>query len=322
MILGFLSGLIYWCIPLAKPNITPVNVSAENLRAHVEHLATTIGRRDEDAPENLQRTVDYIQKHFKDALGEVSFQTFHVPKLRRDGSGQDFTNVIASWGDTRKSPLIIGGHYDTCGDQPGADDNASAIAGLLEIARLLKAQPPALLKEHHVMLVAYACEEPPFFATKHMGSAHHAKHLKRRGIVPQGVLILEMIGYFTDKPNSQKYPFSEMKWIYPTVGNFIAVVGRTDQVTFTAHVKNAMKEASPLPVSSINAPPSVPDLSFSDHRNYWEYHWDAVMITDTSFYRNPHYHQPTDTPDTLDYRRMAQVVAGTYAALEHLMAVK
>jgi hypothetical protein len=124
-----------------------------------------------------------------------------------------------------------------------------------------------------------------------------------------------MLGYFTDMPGSQHYPHPLLKLFYPSRGNFIAVVGKLDQPLIVRHVKSAMRDASKLPVYSINAPRWVPGIDFSDHRNYWDAGYDAVMITDTAFYRNPNYHTPHDTPDTLDYTRMAMVVQGVYAAV-------
>ena len=129
---------------------------------------------------------------------------------------------------------------------------------------------------------------------------------------------LEMIGYFNDQADSQHYPVALLKAFYPTRGNFIAVVGKLDQIRVLRRVKAAMVGASPLPVYSISAPRSIPGVDFSDHLNYWNAGYDAVMITDTAFYRNPNYHTFEDTPDTLDYRRMAQVVQGVYAAVTAL----
>jgi len=126
---------------------------------------------------------------------------------------------------------------------------------------------------------------------------------------------LEMIGYFTDTPHSQSFPLSLFAAFYPSQGDFIAVVGKLDQISAVRRVKQAMRGASPLPVYSINAPTVVPGIDFSDHRSYWQAGYQAVMITDTAFYRNPHYHTRQDTPDTLDYRRMAMVVQGVYAAV-------
>jgi hypothetical protein len=163
--------------------------------------------------------------------------------------------------------------------------------------------------------VAYTLEEPPYFRTHHMGSAVHANSLKKQGVKVRMMLALEMIGFFADAPDSQKYPVSSMKAIYPSEGNFIGVIGQTSQGAVVRRVKKAMQGAAPLPVYSLNASTFVPGVDFSDHANYWNAGYQAAMVTDTSFYRNPNYHTSRDTPDTLDYKRMAMVVQGVYAAI-------
>jgi len=166
--------------------------------------------------------------------------------------------------------------------------------------------------------VAYTLEEPPYYATPHMGSAVHAASLAQERVEVRAMISIEMIGYFSDAPRSQDFPASILKLVYPTTGNFIAVVGKLGQGGLVRQVKRAMRGASPLPVESISAPAFVPGIDFSDHRNYWKHGYEAVMITDTSFYRNRNYHTMGDTPDTLDYRRMAQVVVGIDAAVRAL----
>ena len=218
----------------------------------------------------------------------------------------------AIFGPQTKERVVIGAHYDSAGPLPGADDNASGVAGLIELAHLLGRAPKASLNTS-VELVAYTLEEPPFFATQHMGSAVHAASLKQQRVPVRLMLSLEMIGYFTDAPNSQRYPVAAMKLTYPSVGNFIAVVGKIGQGATVQRIKEAMQSASSLPVQFLNAPSSLPGVDLSDHRNYWNAGYEAAMITDTSFYRNPSYHTAQDTPDTLDYQRMALVVEGIYA---------
>ena len=166
-----------------------------------------------------------------------------------------------------------------------------------------------------MQLVAYCLEEPPFFATDKMGSAAHAARLNRDRVPVIGMISLEMVGYFSDAPGSQTYPAAIMGLLYPDNGNFIGVVGRFQDMGLTRTVKAAMLGASDLPVFSINAPPLVPGIDYSDHRNYWPYGHEAVMITDTAFYRNFHYHTNEDTAGTLDYKRMAKVVQGVFAAV-------
>jgi Zn-dependent M28 family amino/carboxypeptidase len=281
----------------------PVDVA--RLEAHVRLLSETFAPRDYNHPENLDRVAAYLRKEFERAnAAVVSEQPF-------ESRGQTYRNVIASFGPRTNELIVVGAHYDTAGALPGADDNASGVAGLIELAYLFGRTPPAV----RVELVAFALEEPPYFRSPLMGSAVHAASLKSQGFAVRAMLSLEMIGYFSDQPDSQQYPLSVLKAFYPTQGNFIAVVGKIDQGRVVRRVKGAMMEASPLPVYSINAPRSIPGVDFSDHLNYWNEGYDALMITDTAFYRNPHYHTSTDTPDILDYRRMAIVVQGVYAAV-------
>ncbi|MBI4061055.1 MAG: M28 family peptidase, partial [Elusimicrobia bacterium] len=193
------------------------------------------------------------------------------------------------------------------------DDNASGAAGLLELARLLGKDAPAAPTE----LVAYSTEEPPYFATADMGSARHARALKARGAVIRAMISLEMIGTFSDEPGSQAYPSPLLALYYPSRADFIAVVGDLRNAGLARRVKKAMR-AGGLPVYSINAPAFIPGIDYSDHASYWREGYPAVMISDTAFYRNPRYHTSRDTADRLDYRRMAQVVSGAFAAVRDL----
>jgi hypothetical protein len=280
-------------------------VDAARLEAHVRMLSETFAPRDEGHPENLDRVAAYLRKEFERAnAAVVSEQPF-------ESRGQTYRNVIASFGPRTNELIVVGAHYDTAGPLPGADDNASGVAGLIELAYLLGRTPPAA----RVELVAFTLEEPPYFRSPSMGSAVHAASLRAQGLGVRAMISLEMIGYFSDQPDSQQYPVPALKAFYPSRGNFIAVVGKIDQGRMVRRVKKAMMEASPLPVYSINAPRSIPGVDFSDHLNYWNEGYDALMITDTAFYRNPHYHTSADTPDILDYRRMAMVVQGVYAAV-------
>jgi Zn-dependent M28 family amino/carboxypeptidase len=185
------------------------------------------------------------------------------------------------------------------------------VAGLIELAHLLGKES----LQTRVELVAFTLEEPPYFRTQYMGSAVHAAALKRQNVPVRLMLSLEMIGYFTDAPDSQSFPLSVLRYFYPSQGNFIAVIGKIGQGSLTRRVKRAMRGASELPVYSLNAPVGVAGIDFSDHLNYWNAGYQAAMITDTAFYRNPNYHSSGDTPNTLDYKRMALVVQGVCAAV-------
>lgn len=209
---------------------------------------------------------------------------------------------------------MIGAHYDACGETPGADDNASGAAALIELGYLLGRIPPG----REIELVAYVLEEPPFFRTAQMGSAVHAASISSEQDRIVGVIVLEMVGYFCDARGSQSYPSLLLKLIYPNRGNFIAVVGRWDQGQWVKRVKVGMKGTTDLHVYSIRAPSFVPGIDFSDHLNYWPLGFNALMITDTAFYRNKAYHEKGDTADRLDYDRMSKVVVAVFEAIKSM----
>jgi Zn-dependent M28 family amino/carboxypeptidase len=228
----------------------------------------------------------------------------------------DVRNIIASFGPESGPRVVIGAHYDVAGNQPGADDNASGVSGLLELARLLSTDSAKL--PMRIDLVAYTLEEPPYFRTKHMGSWIHAKSLKDSSVDVRIMLSIEMIGYFRDSEDSQRYPSKILGWFYPSKGNFISVVSNFGSHFASSSFVSLMKEGCGVPIERLTAPASIPGVDFSDHLNYWECGFDAAMITDTSFLRNDNYHETTDTPESLDYARMAEVVNGVYHAATHM----
>lgn len=311
-ILSILAGVplfVFWII-IAQPVFFPSKrkpatpVDPERLKAHVRTLSENFVPRDWTNTENLDKTASYISDHFKRAKGDVSEQLF-------EASGITYKNVVAGFGPETEEIVIVGAHYDAVSITPGADDNASAVAGLIELGYLIGETD----LQTRVVLVSYPLEEPPNFGTESMGSAVHAASMKAEGKKIRIMICLEMIGYFVDSKGSQDYPVPALRLYYPSKGNFITVVGKIDQRPLVRRVKKAMISASRLPVCSINAPTAIPGIDFSDHRNYWKEGYQAVMITDTAFYRNPHYHTELDTWDTLDYERMAMTVRGVHAAV-------
>jgi hypothetical protein len=281
-----------------------VSTDPQRLRTHVETISRDFYPRDEGHPENLANLAAYIQSAFEYTGADVTRHTFKV-------NGNNYSNVYAAFGPATQDRIIIGAHYDTVPGTPGADDNASGIAGLIELAHLLKntALPT------RVELAAYTLEEPPYFYTSKMGSAQHVKLLQQENVMVRMMFALEMIGYFSDEPDSQHLPMPVLSLLYPDEGNFIMVAGRFLDGTNVRIIKRAMRGASPLPVYSINAPGNVLGVDLSDHLSFWNADLPAVMITDTAFYRYDGYHSPTDTADRLDYERMAMVVEGVYAAV-------
>lgn len=294
------------------------DVSPERLQAHVKHLSVNLYPRSFDRFRNIRLAAAYVEQEFREAGANVSVQDVVVQEAT-------YKNVIARFGPASGPLLVIGAHYDSHGDAsdgarypqgyspkshtPGADDNASGVAGLIELAHLLSRNPP----QRPVELVAYALEEPPHFRTDDMGSVRHARSLTAAKRPVELMLSLEMIGYFSDDIGSQRYPFPGMNLLYPVQGNFIALVGRVGDFQAIRDAKSLMTGATDLPVRSINAPSLVPGIDFSDHRSYWAEGFPALMVTDTAFYRNANYHEAGDTYDKLDYQRMAKVVQAVYA---------
>lgn len=311
-----------WAIttqPFVSPMAsTPPTADETRLRADVVHLSQTLYPRSFDQPEKLDAAGSYILAAFGAAGAAVAEQEVLV-------EGERFRNIVARFGPASGKLLVVGAHYDSHGlagvasatgktfgpdtHTPGADDNASGVAGLLELARLLARTQPS----RPVELVAYTLEEPPHFRTAHMGSAWHAKSLAQVGHHVDLMISLEMIGFFSDTEGSQHFPVPGMGLLYPDKGNFIAIVSRLQDWSHVRQLKAAMMGATDLPVHSINTLPAVPGVDFSDHRSYWHHDMPAVMVTDTAFYRNTGYHGPGDTADRLDYHRMAKVVQGVYA---------
>lgn len=274
------------------------------LQAHVRHLSTVTVPRSFEQAETLAAAARYVHDELAATGARVERQAVKV-------EGESFHNIVARFGPAQGPLLVIGAHYDSHGHTrtPGADDNASGVAGLIELARLLVAHPPT----QPVELVAYTLEEPPHFRSDDMGSARHAQALAASGRPVELMISLEMIGYFSDAEGSQHYPVPGLSWLYPSRGNFIGIVSRPQDWRETRRLKAAMRGAAPLPVESINTVPAVPGVDFSDHLSYWRAGLPAVMVTDTAFARNLEYHQAGDTHDRLDYRRMAQVVQGVFA---------
>jgi Zn-dependent M28 family amino/carboxypeptidase len=282
-------------------------VDPARLQAHVKRLSVDFHPRSFDRVDNLDRTATYIAQAFRQAGGVVTPQEFSA-----GGRENRYRNVIARFGPASGPVMVIGAHYDSVDGTPGADDNASGVAGLIELARLLGNNPPG----RAVQLVAFTLEEPPFYGSEKMGSRVHARSLKAEGQDVKLMISLEMIGTFTEEPDSQQFPLSGMDILYPDRGNFLAIIGRPDDMIATRKVKSLMAGASELVVHSMNAPASLSGVDFSDHRSYWAEGFSALMVTDTAFFRNRNYHMPEDTYDKLDYVRMAQVVRAVHAVAQ------
>ncbi len=313
-ILGGLAGAIFllWLM-IAQPSCRrlapgPGTARPDRLEADVRTLVHDFFPRHDMRPDNLARAADWIEDEFAAAGLRTRRQPFEVGR-------STYFNVIGEAGPEGPAAVIVGAHYDTFSALPGADDNASGVAGLLELARLFRDHPPA----RPVHLVAFCLEEPPHFRTPNMGSARFVAALDAEARDALEVaIVLEMIGYFSDEPGSQRYPMPLLRLFYPGRGDSIVLVGHLGSGGLLRRAKAAMRGASPLPVHSARVPRWVPGVDFSDHLNFWRAGLPAFMVTDTAFYRNPHYHTRHDTPDTLDYARMAHVVTGIHQAAHKL----
>ena len=237
------------------------DISIENLENTVRYLTTLRPVRSYIHVESMNKSAAYISKKFSEYGLSTTEQVFTA-------RGKSYVNVIASVGPQEGMRVIIGAHYDVCGEQPGADDNASGVAGLLEIARFAKKHEAEL--PYRTDFVAYALEEPPFFRTRNMGSYVHAKSLHDGNVKVKGMICLEMLGYFTDAEKSQSYPLPFMGLFYPSKGNFIGVVGNFGSSSLIKQVKTHMKATS-VKVETLKAPFLVIGVDFSDHRNYWKF---------------------------------------------------
>lgn len=274
----------------------------EKLKQIVKFLSDDLAKHPNPMA-RLELTRQYIESQFSNLGLESRLQSFEV-------EGQTYSNVIVDIPSKKDCPLVvIGAHYDTYHNLPGADDNASGVAALIELGGALSRSNKVRCP---IQLVAYANEEPPFFRTPGMGSYVHAKSLKDEGIEISFMLSLETLGYFSDEEGSQLYPTPVLSWLYPSKGNFITLVGNLSQMSLVREVKSGMQPVMSTEVYSINAPVSVPGIDFSDHRSYWEFDYPALMVTDTAFNRNLNYHTEDDTYEKLDYERMADIVNGLY----------
>lgn len=276
----------------------------DSLYKHVDFLTTLRPFRNYQNLDSLAKVCDYISSEFSKSGLQTTDQPFQA-------DGRTYKNVIGSYNTGHKRRLIVGAHYDVCGDQPGADDNASAVAGLLEAARMVAETKPPI--NYRIDFVAYCLEEPPYYATDLMGSYIHAKSLQPILNDVIGQINFEMIGYFHQGP--QPYPDQRLAQIYPTTADFIAVVGKHEYHAFNQKVFDLMTPGAEINVQMIDHPLIEHLAEMSDQRSYWRLGIPALMINDTSFVRNNNYHKPTDDIGTLSFTHMAATVSATYNAI-------
>ena len=280
----------------------------KELEGFVSHLADAIGERNLFKYTKLCEAADYIEARFVELGLATSRQTFQV-------NGNDCFNIEAEIrGSSQPDKIVIvGAHYDSVVGTPGANDNGSGTAAMLSLARMLKNFKP----EKTLRFVAFTNEEPPWFHTRDMGSWVYAEKCSREKQDIVGVLSLETMGYFTDEEDSQKYP-EPLNLMYPSTGNFIGFVSNMASAALQKRVIKVFREHAEVPSEGASLPESLPGVGWSDHWSFWQEGYAGIMVTDTAPFRYPHYHEPTDTPDKIDYQTLAKVVQGLKFVVEDL----
>lgn len=281
---------------------------AEETRRHVGELASTIGYRSTFHPSQLARAALYI-KHELEAMGyEVSDHSFPS----RGSPAPNLEAVLA--GTTLSSEIVIvGAHFDSFQGTPGADDNASGVAGVLALAKIFSEAP----QERTIRFVLFPNEEPPAFQQADMGSLVYAKACRAANDRIVAMLSLETIGYFKDEPGTQKYPFP-MGLLYPSRGNFVGFVSNFSNRALVKRCIATFRSSSQFPSEGAALPEGIPGVGWSDHWAFWQMGYPALMVSDTAIFRNPNYHTANDKPETLDYERMARLIDGVAAVVRNI----
>jgi Zn-dependent M28 family amino/carboxypeptidase len=280
----------------------------DGLLQHVQRLAGEIGERNLWRYPALQDAANYIEETLA-AIG-------HVPEPQTfESGGKPVRNIVVELsGATRADEVVVvGAHYDSVPGSPGANDNGSGVAALLEIARLLKDRPLG----RTVRLVAFVNEEPPFYRSPEMGSVRYAERARARGDRVTAMLSLETVGYYTGAPGSQRYPWP-LGLLYPDTGDFVAFVGNLGSRALVRRAIASFRRHAAFPSEGLAAPAWVVGVGWSDHWSFWQAGFPAIMVTDTAFFRYAHYHSFRDTPERLDYDRTARVVTGLARVVEDL----
>ncbi|WP_455221215.1 M28 family peptidase [Kaarinaea lacus] len=286
------------------PTIPP-----QQLKAHVYKLAGEIGEHNIYHPHALNAVADYITLEWHQQGYEVIPCSYTVKGLNCSN-----LEITREGTNTKKGIILVGAHYDSVMGSPGANDNGSGIAALLELSRLFsKEQPGTTLR-----FVAFVNEEPPFFYWNNMGSMVYAREMKQRRENIRYMMALETIGYYSNAPHSQRYP-PLLKYFYPQTGTFIAFVSNLSSRRVMQRAVKAYRAASDFPVQQLASPAIVPGVSWSDHLSFWREGYPAFMITDTAFYRYPYYHTAEDTPDKLSYEPFARMTEGLFMMLKSLV---
>jgi hypothetical protein len=312
LLLGFIAFMVAMPGKSYRGPLPPLS-SAEaemsgNLKSHVSALAGRIGPRNMIQYIALQEAGHYIEGSLKLLGYQVGSQEYAI-------EGRTARNLITEirGGERAGEIVVVGAHYDTVFDSPGADDNASGVAALLELARILKTQHPA----RTLRLVAFVNEEPPSFQSANMGSWVYAKQARKLGENIVAAVSIETIGMYSDVEDSQHYP-AGFSYFFPSRGNFIGFVGNVRSQPLVREMIRAFRETTAFPSEGVAAPEWIAGIGWSDQWSFWQEGYQGVMVTDTAPFRNPNYHLQSDTPETLDYDRMARVVQGLVKVVARL----
>jgi Zn-dependent M28 family amino/carboxypeptidase len=286
-------------VAIAAPLSAEEIVLREELRADVRMLGGQIGERNMARYSQLNAAADFIETSFARAGLRPRRDSYEL-------HGRACHNIEAEIRGASSQIVLIGAHYDSVFGAPGANDNGSGVAAMLALARRFATRSTSST----LRFVAFVNEEPPYFMTSQMGSFIYAGRCKTRGDQIIAMISLETIGCFSDAPHSQTYPSPGLGLFYPTTANFIGFVGNTHSRSLLRRVVKLFREQEKLPSQGAALPSFIPGVSWSDHWSFWQHGYPAIMITDTAPFRYRHYHEPTDTPDKLDYDRFALVVSG------------
>lgn len=282
------------------------HITEQNLKAHVEILTKTIGERSVSRLWNIEKAAEYIEAFYQGINIDSKRESYLYRK-------KTVSNIVADivFSNRDSKVFLVGAHYDSLKGSVGADDNASAVAVQLEVARVLARLKTTETLDLTVRFVSFALEEPPVYLTRFMGSRVYARKAKKEKERIDGMICLEMVGYTCQEPGCQGYPFPLMFLDYPKTGNYIGIVGNYRSRKFTNSLFQSFEKNEALPVVKLTVPWSgylIPTVRLSDHASFWDQGYKAVMITDTAFYRNPHYHRASDTMGKLDFSFMTQLV--------------
>lgn len=287
---------------------------SRTLAADVRALAEDIGERNLRLGDSLERAANWVETR----LEASGLAPERAPYRLSLGSftGRQVDNLVAEIKGTGDSAdiVVVGAHYDTVPGSPGANDNASSVAALLALAEWFRSRPQA----QTLRFVAFANEEPPFYLSPDMGSHAYARQCRERNERISAMISMDGIGYYSDEPGSQHYPSPAIRLLYPDRANFIGLVSRPTDALLLRRALKAFRQGTAMPAQGATLPAALPGVAWSDHWSFWQFGYPAFMVTDTLPFRDPCYHQSSDTADRLDYVRMAKVVAGLKAVIRQL----